>query len=279
MSGAGGEAGGRRRRRRGAGRAALAAVSIAILVFLCLPAAIIIPMSFSSASSLEFPPPGFSLRWYDSFLGDPRWLAALQNSAAVALLSSSIALVLGSLAAYGLVRGSFRGRPLIEGVFIAPLVVPSVIIAVALYIFFAQVGLLGSMAGLVIGHTVLGVPYVVLVMSVAIRAFDQRIEQVAYSLGASTAVMFRRVLLPNLMPSVFAAWIFALIASFDEVIVTHFIAGRYDTVPKRMFNELVLQVNPTITAIATLLILVSVVAIAVIVALLRRGGVRMRALT
>jgi ABC-type spermidine/putrescine transport system permease subunit II len=260
-------------------RVLLAASGVLVLAFLCLPALIVIPMSFSSASSLEFPPPGFSLRWYESFLGDPRWLLALQNSVLVALVSSTIALLVGSVAAYGLVRGTFRGRALIEGVFIAPLVVPSVIIAVALYIFFAQIGLLGTMPGLVVGHTVLGVPYVILVMSVAIRSFDPRIEQVALSLGASTATMFRRVLLPNLLPSVFAAWIFALIASFDEVIITHFIAGRYDTVPKRMFNELVLQVNPTITAIATLLIALSVVAIGIIVLLLRRGGVRMRSLT
>jgi ABC-type spermidine/putrescine transport system permease subunit II len=257
----------------------LATSGILVLAFLCLPALIVIPMSFSSASSLEFPPPGFSLRWYEAFLGDPRWLKALETSVLVAVTSSTIALLLGGLAAYGLVRGTFRGRPMIEGVFIAPLIVPSVIIAVALYIFFARIGLLGSLAGLIIGHTVLGVPYVVLVMSVAIRSFDHRIEQVALSLGASSATMFRRVLLPNLMPSVFAAWIFALIASFDEVIVTHFIAGPYDTIPKRMFNELVLQVNPTITAIATLLIALSVIAIGIIVVLLRRGGVRMQSLT
>jgi ABC-type spermidine/putrescine transport system permease subunit II len=260
-------------------RALLAGSGILVLAFLCLPALIVIPMSFSSADSLEFPPPGFSLRWYESFFGDPRWLQALWNSVLVALISSSIALIVGSLAAYGLVRGTFRGRALIAGVFIAPLVVPSVIIAVALYIFFARIGLLGSMPGLIVGHTVLGVPYVVMMMSIAIRSFDVRIEQVARSLGASTTTMFCQVLLPNLVPSVFAAWIFALIVSFDEVIVTHFIAGRYDTVPKRMFNELVLQVNPTITAIATLLIALSALAIGIIVLLLRRGGIGMRSLT
>ena len=254
-------------------RLLLATHGALVLLFLCLPIVVVIPMSFSSASSLEFPPPGLSLRWYGSFFSDGRWVAALANSALVALASSAIALLLGAVAAYGLVRGRFRGRPLIEGTFIAPLVVPSVIVAVALYIAFARIGLLGTLAGLILGHTVLGVPYVVLVMSVAIRSFDPRIEQVAYSLGASTLTMFRRVLLPNLLPSVFAAWIFAFITSFDEVIVTLFIAGRYDTVPKRMFNELVLQVNPTITAIATMLIAVSAVAIALIVWLLRRGGV------
>jgi putative spermidine/putrescine transport system permease protein len=256
----------------------LALHGVLVLVFLCLPIAVVIPMSFSSASSLEFPPPGFSLRWYESFFGDARWVAALANSALIAVASSTAALLLGGIAAYGLVRGTFRGRPLMEGIFIAPLVVPSVIVAVALYIAFARAGLLGTMLGLVIGHTVLGVPYVVLVMSVAVRSFDPRIEQVALSLGASTATMVRRVLLPNLLPSVFAAWIFAFITSFDEVIVTHFVAGRHDTVPKRMFNELVLQVNPTITAIATLLIAVSAMAIALILWLLRRGGVRLGSL-
>ncbi|WP_420392966.1 ABC transporter permease [Acuticoccus sp.] len=257
------------------GRVLLGATAIAVLAFLCLPILIVIPMSFSSASSLAFPPPGLSLRWYAAFFNDERWLAALANSALIAFASSTIALALGSLAVYGLVRGTFRGRSLLEGAFIAPLIVPQVIIAVALYIYFSQIGLLGTLPGLIAGHTVLGVPYVVLVMSVAVRSFDVRIEQVAYTLGASPWTMFRRVLLPNLMPSVLAAWIFAFIISFDEVIITVFIAGSYETVPKRMFNELVLQVNPTITAIATLLIGVSVLTIALMVWLLRRHGVRL----
>jgi putative spermidine/putrescine transport system permease protein len=234
---------------------------------------VVVPMSFSSASSLAFPPPGLSLRWYDSFFGDPRWLRAAGNSALVAFASSAAALVLGSVAAYGLVRGSFRGRAILEGNFIAPLILPPVITAVALYIFFARIGLLGTLIGLIVAHTVLTVPYVVLLMSVAIRQFDVRIEQVAYSLGASWLRMFRSVLLPNLWPSVFAAWIFAFIISFDEVIVTIFLAGAYDTIPKRMFNELVLQVNPTITAIATLLIGLSVLTITLIAWLMRRAGV------
>jgi putative spermidine/putrescine transport system permease protein len=158
------------------------------------------------------------------------------------------------------------------------LILPPVITAVALYIFFAKVGLLGTLAGLIVAHTVLTVPYVVLLMTVAIRQFDVRIEQVAYSLGASWFRMFRSILLPNLWPSVVAAWIFALIISFDEVIVTIFLAGAYDTIPKRMFNELILQVNPTITAIATLLISLSVVTIALLSWLMRRAGVLGRTL-
>jgi ABC-type spermidine/putrescine transport system permease subunit II len=260
------------------GRFALAVFGGAVLLFLCLPIAVVVPMSFSSASSLEFPPPGLSLRWYQSFFGDPRWLLAARNSALIAFASSLAALVLGSIAAYGLVRGTFRGRGLLEGNFVAPLILPPVITAVALYIFFSRIGLIGTLPGLILAHTVLTVPYVVLLMSVAIRSFDQRIEQVAYSLGASWFTMFRRVLLPNLLPSVFAAWIFAFIISFDEVIVTFFLAGAYDTIPKRMFNELILQVNPTITAIATLLIGLSLLTIALVALLMRRAGVLGRSL-
>jgi putative spermidine/putrescine transport system permease protein len=267
------------RPRQGTGASYLLAIfGGAVLLFLCLPIAVVVPMSFSSASSLEFPPPGLSLRWYQSFFGDPRWLRAAGNSALIALASSVAALVLGSVAAYGLVRGSFRGRALLEGNFIAPLILPPVITAVALYIFFARIGLLGTIPGLIVAHTTLTVPYVVLLMSVAIRQFDVRIEQVAYSLGASWFRMLRSVLLPNLLPSVLAAWIFAFIISFDEVIVTIFLAGAYDTIPKRMFNELILQVNPTITAIATLLIALSVVTIALLAWLMRRAGVLGRAL-
>jgi ABC-type spermidine/putrescine transport system permease subunit II len=151
-------------------------------------------------------------------------------------------------------RGSFAGRDWAEGNFMAPLIVPTIIVAIALYLGLARIGLLGSLVGLIVAHTVLNVPLVMMVMGVAIREFDPRIEQVAWSLGASWRYTVWKVMLPNLAPSVFAAWIFAFIGSFDEVIVTSFIAGKYDTVPKKMFNELILEVNPTITAVATLLI-------------------------
>ena len=253
-------------------RRALAATGIFGLVFLTVPLLIVIPMSFSSARALTFPPPGFSLRWYQAFFGDPRWMEAMWTSTAVAVLSSIAALVLGSLAAYGLRRGSFAGPDWAEGNFMAPLIVPTIIAAIALYLGLARVGLLGSFIGLVVAHTVLNVPLVMMVMGVAIRAFDPRIEQVAWSLGASWWHTVRKVVLPNLAPSVFAAWIFAFIGSFDEVIVTSFIAGRYETVPKKMFNELILEVNPTITAVATLLIAFTVLALALVAFILGRAG-------
>ena len=255
-------------------RVVLAAVGVGVLGFLCLPIVIVIPMSFSSARALTFPPPGFSLRWYQAFFGDSRWMEAMWTSASVALLASVTAVVLGGLAAYGLARGRFRGRAIVDANFLAPLIVPTIIVAVALYLALARVGLLGSYAGLVIAHTLLVVPLVVMVLGVAIRGFDVRIEQVAWSLGASWLLTCRTVLLPSLLPSLVAAWIFAFIASFDEVIVTSFIAGTYETIPKRMFNELILEINPTITAVATLLIVFTVVALGAVGLLIRGGGLR-----
>jgi ABC-type spermidine/putrescine transport system permease subunit II len=253
-------------------RRALAAAGVFGLVFLTVPIVIVIPMSFSSAKALTFPPPSFSLRWYETFFGDPRWMDAMWTSTVVAAVSSVAALLLGGLAAYGLRRGTFKGRDWAEGNFMAPLIVPTIIAAIALYLGLARIGLLGSFVGLVVAHTILNVPLVMMVMGVAIREFDPRIEQVAWSLGASWSYTIRKVMLPNLAPSVFAAWIFAFIGSFDEVIVTSFIAGKYDTVPKKMFNELILEVNPTITAVATLLIGLTVVALVAVTFILARAG-------
>lgn len=247
----------------------LAATGIGVLLFLVLPVLIVVPMSFSESSSLKFPPEGFSLRWYVQVFSDESWMAAMKTSVVLAVLSSTLALVLGSLGAYGLTRGNFKGRNYLQSNFIAPLIIPSVILAVALYLALAAVGLLGTFGGLLLAHTLLGVPYVVLIMSVAIKTFDARIEQVAFTLGASWTTMFLRVLLPNLLPSAAAAWIFAFVTSFDEVVVTNFVAGTYETVPKRMFNELILQVNPGITAIATVLIALSVMLMAMVARLNR----------
>jgi ABC-type spermidine/putrescine transport system permease subunit II len=250
----------------------LAILSVSVLLFLCLPIAIVVPMSFSSAESLQFPPPELSFRWYVEFFGERRWLDAGINSLVLAFSSSSLALVFGTMAAYALVRGKFIGQRLIESNFVAPMIIPPIITAVAIYIFFAKTRILGSFFGLIVAHSILAVPYVVLLMSVAIQSFDIRIEQVALTLGASKGQMLTRVLLPNLVPSALASWIFAFIISFDEVVVTQFVGGRYFTIPKKMFNELILQINPTITAIATILIGLSILTITIVMILMRRAG-------
>lgn len=259
-------------RRPREGNYVLALVSGAVLAFLSVPIIIVVPMSFSSAKSLQFPPPGLSLRWYDNLFTSERWIDATINSLILAFIASIAALILGTLAAYAIVRGTFIGRRLAESNFVAPMIIPPIITAVAVFIFFAQTRLLGTFFGLVIAHTVLAAPYVVLLMSVAIHSFDQRIEQVALTLGASKSQMLLRVLMPNLIPTALAAWIFAFIVSFDEVVVTLFVGGQYFTIPKRMFIDLIQQVNPTITAIATILIVFSIVTVGLVALLVRRGG-------
>lgn len=250
----------------------VAVIGVAALAFLVLPLLIVVPMSFSSARSLTFPPPGFSLRWYEGFFGDSRWMEALWNSLSIAAIASVCATVLGALAAYGLRRGTFKARDVAESNFMAPLIVPTIIAAVAMYLAFARLNLLGTFLGLVIAHTLLTVPLVIMVLGVAIRGFDVRIEQVGWSLGGSWFYTARTVLLPNIAPSLFAAWIFAFIGSFDEVIVTSFIGGTYETIPKKMFNELILEVNPTITAVATLLMAFTILALGVSAWMLKRAG-------
>jgi len=249
---------------------ALAVFSFLVLFFLFLPILVVIPMSFSSASALEFPPPGFSFRWYQALFSDKNWMEAMRNSFIIAAVSSTLALILGALAAYGLVRSGNRFVGILESNFIAPLIVPPVVTGVALYIVFGYVGLLGTFGGLIIGHTVLAVPYVILVMVVAVRAFDYRIEQVAYSMGASWVTIARRIMLPNILPSLLAAWLFAFITSFDEVIVTWFVSGAIPTIPKKMFNELIIEINPTITAIASLLIIFSTIGVWIFATLMNR---------
>lgn len=236
---------------------ALSSAGLGVLLFLFLPVLVVVPMSFSSASTLQFPPEGFSLRWYAKVFSDPEWVQAIVNSLVLALVSSTLALVLGTLGSYALIRGSLKFRSIIHSNFIAPIIIPPVVFAVGLYFLLSWAGMLGTFLGMLVAHTILSVPFVVMIMSVAIADFDVRIEQVALTLGASWTSMFLRVLMPNLLPSVAAAWIFAFVTSFDEVTVTNFIAGTYQTVPKKMFGDLTDKIDPTITAIATVLIAVS----------------------
>jgi putative spermidine/putrescine transport system permease protein len=250
----------------------LSATAIATLFFLVLPILVVVPMSFSSSSTLSFPPPGLSMRWYASFFESDTWLDALQTSALLAAVSSVLALVLGSLAAYGLRRYSFCFKASLESNFMAPMALPTIITAVALYIAFARAGILGTFPGLILAHTLLGVPYVMLVMNVAFRSFDVRLEHVAWTMGASWFTTMRRVVIPLLAPNVAAAWIFAFVSSFDEVVVTSFIAGPYNTLPKQMFNQLTLEISPTITAVATLLIGFTVLCLIGAAVILRRGS-------
>lgn len=250
--------------------AALALWSLFALFLLLAPVLVVVPMSFSASKGLEFPPQGFSLHWYGKLFADPLWIEALRTSLVLAATSSLLALAAGSLAAYALVRNSVVWREAVAASFIGPMVVPPVVLAVAAYLVYARLGLLGTMPGLVLAHTVLSLPFVVMIVSNAVAAFDERIEQAAISLGASRATVLTRVVAPALMPHLLVSWLFAFAVSFDEVVLTFFIAGVHTTIPKKMFITLRNEIDPTVTAVSALLIAVTVLIGVIAVLLLKR---------
>lgn len=240
-------------------RILLAGVGGASLLFLCTPILIVIPMSFSNRSALQFPPQGFSLRWYEAFWASSVWTEALITSLQLALCSSILAVILGALAAYGLVRSRIKRAAWLDANFMAPMIIPHIITAIALYFSFSAMGMLGTFAGLIIGHTLVAIPFVISVVAGAVRGLDLRIEQSARSLGAGSLRVLISIVIPNVYPALLVAWIFAFIVSFDEVVITYFLSGSYVTIPKKMFSDLSQQLDPTITAVATILIVASVI--------------------
>nr|WP_230492840.1 ABC transporter permease [Martelella alba] len=251
--------------------------SAAILLFLVIPILIIVPLSFNSGSFLSYPLNGFSLRWYQTFFHSQEWLDALGNSLIVAPLATLLATVLGVLASMGLARSEFRGKNLVMAIIISPMVAPVVIVAVGMFFFFARVSLLNSYVGLVLAHALLGVPFVVITVTAVLKSYDTRLSRAAASLGAPPLLVFRKITLPLIAPGVFSGALFAFAASFDEVVVTLFLASpRQRTLPIQMFAGIRENLDPTIAAAATLMIGASLVLL-VVMELLRRRGERIRA--
>ena len=229
-----------------------------LLLGLVLPVLAVVPLSFSSGTLLALPVPGWSWRWYAEFFGSGRWLLATRNSVEVAVATTLLATPLGAAAAMGLAFGRFPGKPVVLALLTAPIVVPAVITALALYFAFARVGLNGTLPGLVLAHTVLAVPYVVLVVLAALREFDLTLLRAAASLGAAPGLVVRRVVLPIVAPALATGALFAFATSFDELIVALFVAGPGQfTLPRQMLAGVHEQLSPTICAAAVLLTLVS----------------------
>lgn len=231
----------------------------AVLLFLVLPLLAVLPLSLSSSELLTLPIPGVSLRWYEAFFSDPRWLAATRTSVVVGVLTAALATTLGTLAALGLHFGRLPGRSLVLAMAAAPAVVPSVVTGLAMYLAFARVGLTSTLTGLVLAHTVMAAPYAVATVLAGLQGFDPALLRAATSLGAAPHVALRRVLAPLLAPSIATGAVFAFAISFDELIVTLFIAGPGQvTLPRQMFAGLREVLSPTLSAAAVVLALASV---------------------
>lgn len=255
---------------------ALRAFCVLVFVFLVAPVFVVWPMSFSSAQFLEFPPPGWSMQWYKAYFHDVDWLAATRSSFLVALATTVCATVIGTVASIGLVRGRFRGKSLLTAFLISPMVIPLIITATGLYFMYGQLGWVETFHGMVIAHTVLATPFVVVVISATLQGFDLTLERAAASLGASPARSFFKVTLPIIAPGIITGALFAFITSFDEVVVALFLSGiQWRTIPVKMFEGIRYEINPTITAVATMVILIAALVLTT-AELLRRRGERLR---
>jgi putative spermidine/putrescine transport system permease protein len=259
------------RRRSAAGWLAILAGG-AVAVFLIAPIVMVFPMSLSRSPFLVFPPPSYSWRWYENLLNQGKWAEALANSALVAAFAVPLATALGTAAALGLRGIGARWRTVIESLLLLPMIVPTIVLAVALYYLYAVTGLVGTRLGLALGHALLGLPLVFVTVRASLRSFDPNLELAAFGLGASRMMAFRRVLLPHLAPGVAAGAVFAFITSFDEVILAIFLTNiESRTLPKLMYEGVAHEIDPTITAVAVLLILASAALLLLSLALRRRG--------
>jgi putative spermidine/putrescine transport system permease protein len=248
----------------------------AVLVFLVAPILVIVPLSFSSGSFFYYPLPGLSLRWYEDFFSSSFWLPSLENSLIVGVAATVLATALGTTAALGIWRARFPAQPLVLAILISPMVVPVVIVAVGAYFAFAPLGLTDGYSGLILAHTTLGVPFVVITVLATLSSFDRTLIRAAESLGASQITTFRRVTLPLILPGVASGAVFAFAASFDEVIVALLMAGPGQrTLPRQMFAGINDNISLTIAAAATMLIAVSLV-LMIVVGWLQRRSARMR---
>ena len=257
-----------------------------IFFFLIAPLVVIVPLSFNSVpyftftpEMLSLDPSGYSLRWYTDFFTNLNWQGAVKNSVIIAFFATILATALGTLAALGLSRAHMPLRTTIMGLLISPMIVPLIISAAGMYFFYSKVGLQGTYLGVILAHTALGTPFVVITVTATLVGFDHSLTRAAASLGSSPARTFFKVIVPIILPGVIAGALFAFVTSFDEVVVILFVASyEQRTIPWQMFSGIREQISPTILAVATILVCVSILLL-VATELLRRRGERLRGLT
>ncbi len=262
-----------------AGIIALRLAAWSALLFLMLPLLVVIPLSFNVEPYFSFTPgmlaldaEAYSLKWYQHVFNSEQWLAAIKNSFSIGILATLIATVLGTLAAIGLSQPHMPAKRLITALLLSPLIVPLIITAAGMYFFYSQLQLVGNFWGVVIAHAALGTPFVVITVNAALAGFDYSLIRASMSLGANPLMTFFRVIMPLIRPGVISGALFAFVTSFDEVVIVLFLAGpEQRTIPRQMFSGLREEINPSILAVATLLILVSMLLLFTIEYLRSRG--------
>jgi len=226
-----------------------------VMVLLVAPTLIVIPMSFSDSQYLEFPPAEWSTRWYDHYFGSEEWMSATVTSLTAAFLTMLLATPIGTLAAYGLHNSQMRAGQLVFVLLITPMMVPLILIAIGAFYIYVKMQILYTMTGLVLAHTLLALPLVLIVTAAGLKSYDMNQEMAARSLGASRARAFLTVTLPQIRFAVITAALLAFLTSFDEVVIAMFISGGDNaTLTRNMFNALRDQIDPTIAAISTIMI-------------------------
>lgn len=243
-----------------------------VILFLLVPILIPVPLSFNSGAFFIFPLEGLSTRWYEVVLGTQRWQSAIGNSLIVAFGTTLIATTLGTLTAIALSNEKFPGRRIVMPLLLSPLIVPVVITAVGSYLFYARIGLASTYAGIILAHTALASPFVVVTVGASLTGFDRNLMRAAAISGAKPLTAFFRVMLPLILPGVLSGAAFAFVTSFDEVVVVQFLASAGQrTMPLEMFIGLREKLSPAITAAATLMMGLSIVLLVVANLLARRG--------
>lgn len=249
------------------------------LIFLMLPILVIIPLSFNAEpyftfteGMLAFEADAYSLKWYQEILNDDKWILAIKNSFYIGFFATILATVLGTCAAIGLSNPSMPFQRIIMAILLSPMIVPLIITAAGMFFFYSQLNIAGTYIGIIMAHAALGTPFVIITVNAALAGFDYSLVRASMSLGASPLMTFFKVVVPLIRPGVISGALFAFITSFDEVVVVLFLAGpEQRTIPRQMFSGLREQINPTILAVATLLIVISVLMLITIEYLRRRG--------
>ena len=230
------------------------ALATVVALFLIAPMAIIVPMSFSTAISFEFPPPGYWLGYYARYFHSANWLNATANSFVIACGAMILTLAIALPAAFGYARYRFRGKSAMNLLIMLPLIVPGVVSALGYYGLFARLHLVGTRTGMVIAHSVLSIPVAFLVIAAALKGFDRNLERAAHNAGAGPLRTFFWVTLPVVRPGILVGALFAFLHSFNEAVVAIFIAGRdAETLPKKMFESIRLESDPVLAVVSTLL--------------------------